>query len=96
MVNGVAQTEEQVTVEVACKDAIKDVKVEFPSTAITQATPDNGTQTLNQDGKVSDEKPAAGAKREGETDVTQDPVTGERIEIVVIHGDSVDPFDEVM
>jgi len=96
LVNGVAQTEEQVTVEVACKDAIKDVKIEFPSTGISQATPDNGTETLQQAGKVSDEKPAAGVTKDGETIVTQDPVTGERVEIVVIHGDSVDYFDEVM
>lgn len=95
-VNGVAQGEEQVSVDVACREAIKDIKIEFPSTVIAQAQPDNGTETLKQGGKVADEKPAAGAKKEGETLVTQDPVSGERIEIIVIHGDSVDYVDEVM
>jgi hypothetical protein len=96
MVNGVAQTEEQVTVEVSCKDKIKDIKIEFPSTTVTQAQPDSGANTTLQNGKVIDEKPPAGAKTDGETMITQDPVTGERVEIVIIHGDSVDYFDDVM
>jgi hypothetical protein len=95
-VNNTAITEESVQIEVACKEPIKDIKIEFPSTFITQSMPDNGTETVKQSGKYSEVKPAAGAKKDGETDTVQDPVTGEKVEIVVIHGDSVDYFDEVM
>ncbi|HZQ81571.1 MAG TPA: hypothetical protein VFB25_06310 [Gaiellaceae bacterium] len=94
-VDNVAQTEGQVTIQVVCKVDIDKIEIEFPQTSVAAAQPDNGSSRLEQNGKVVEEKPAPGAKRDGETiKVITDNF--DIVEVVVIHGDSSDYFDDVM
>ena len=96
-VNGVPQGHSTVTVDVACNKPEKSIYVDIPAAVITGADAGGtGTEKIEKGGKVV-EVDLNGTKS-GEVTIQSDPdpAAGEKIDVVVIVGDSADYFQEVM
>jgi hypothetical protein len=96
-VSGVPQGHSTVTVDVSCDKPEKSIYVDIPAVVITGAdTGGTGTEQIEKGGKVVEVDLHGGTSGEVTIQSSPDPAAGEKIDVVVIAGDSVDYIPEVM
>jgi hypothetical protein len=95
--SGVPQGHSTVTVDVSSTKPEKSIYVDIPAVVITGAdTGGNGTEKIEKGGKVFEVDLHGGTSGEVTIQSSPDPAAGEKIDVVVITGDSADYFPEVM